>query len=90
MKEIMKKLVMKQIGCFTEGQNGWSEHLEICISTEICPQCGDDLLVDDGFLDNGLVEITFSECPACRWKNFKYMEESASRTESLLQRGASI
>ncbi len=74
MNDIMKQLVRSQIGCFTHEQNGWSEYVDTCISAEICPKCGNDLFVDEGFFDHGLREITFSECPACEWKNLNHTE----------------
>ena len=74
MKEIMKEILMKQIGCFTPGQNGWSDHVDNCIAAEMFPKCGDDLFIDEAFVDKGLGKITFSECCVCDWKNYDYEE----------------
>lgn len=51
MKEIMKEMARRQIGCFTPGQNGWSEYVANCIAIGICPNCGDDLYFDQEAVD---------------------------------------
>jgi len=82
MKEIMKEILRKQIGCFTPGKNGWSDHVDSCVAAEICPNCGDDLFFDGEVNGNGL-ETSFFGCPNCNWEDYNIFAPGHIESASL-------
>jgi hypothetical protein len=70
MKQITKELARQQIGYFVPGQNGWSEYIDNCIAAKICPNCGDDLYLDEWVQYTGLGMVTFLGCSNCKWEDY--------------------
>jgi hypothetical protein len=73
-KSSMNEILMKQIGSLSPGQAGWHNHVSNCIAAEMCPDCGNDIFVNEELIDRQLGKITFFECSTCEWKNYDYVE----------------
>jgi hypothetical protein len=70
----VKKNLMQQMNAVSPGQPGRTAYVGNCIDAEVCPDCGNDIFVNEEVLDRELGRTIFFECSTCEWKNFNYAE----------------
>ena len=65
----MKETLKGKIGSMLPGKKGWNKFKSECVTSGICPLCGEEL--NPRVTDKYYKEAVLFRCNNCKWQNYK-------------------
>jgi hypothetical protein len=66
-----KETLKEEAAFFTLVQKGWYRHMSDCIASEMCPCCGDNIIVNEEITTKSFRRNYFFWCSSCDWRSDK-------------------